>query len=129
MQRDLYHSLSPAISLAPAARTASANGTGVDLTGFLSAMVEIVTGTITDGTHTFAVEESDDNSAFTAVADANLLGTEPAIVAADDNVVKRIGYLGSKQYLRVSVTVATATTGGIYGATILRGHPRHGPVA
>lgn len=126
--RDLYNNIGIAQSLPPAARTANANGTGVDLQGFDGAVVEIATGAITDGTHTFEVKESDDNSTFTAVADADLQGTEPALGAIDDNVIKKIGYMGSKRYIRVDVTVAGATSGGVYSANVIRGHARSNPV-
>ncbi len=125
--QDLYNEISVAQSLAPAARTASANGTGVDLAGFDAAVVVVETGAITDGTHTIQVEESTDNSTFTAVADADLQGTEPAIGAADDNKVYEIGYMGTKRYVRVAVTVAGATTGGVYAAHVARGRARKQP--
>ena len=128
--RDLYNKIALAISLAVLARTASANGTGVDLQGHEGAVVEIITGTITDGTHTFEVQESDDNAAFTAVADADLLGAEPVITGVDDNVVRKIGYRGTKRYLRVIVTVTGApATGGVYGANVIKGFPRHAPTS
>ncbi len=126
---DLYNNLDVVQSLPPAARTANANGAGVDMHGFHGAMVVVSTGTITDGTHTIEVQESDDNSTFTAVADADLQGSEPAIAAANDNQVYRIGYMGTKRYIRVAVTVAGATTGGVYGAVVVRGHPRKAPVS
>ncbi len=107
-------------SLTPAARTASANGTGVDLAGYERALVVVESGTITDGTHTIEVQESADNSTFTAVADTDLEGTEPAIAAANDDTVWTIGYVGTKRYVRVAVTVAGATTGGVYGAQVVR---------
>lgn len=125
--RDLENRLNVAQSLAPAARTASANGTGVDLANYDGAVVEITTGTITDGTHTVEVQESADNATFTAVADADLIGSEPAIGAADDNVIYKIGYIGTKRYLRGAVTVAGATTGGVYGINVIRGYPRKQP--
>ncbi len=125
--QDLYNEISIAQSLGPAARTASANGTGVDLQGFDAAVVVVETGTITDGTHTIEVQESADNSTFTAVADADLQGAEPAIGAANDNVVYEIGYLGTKRYIRATVTVAGATTGGVYAAHVVRGRARKQP--
>lgn len=125
MMRDLKNNLDAVLSLSPAARTASANGTGVDLKGYEAALVLVQTGTITDGTHTIEVQESDDNSTFTAVADADLQGTEPAIGATDDDKVFEIGYLGAKRYIRVAVTVASATTGGVYAASVARGRARH----
>ncbi|MDA8254986.1 MAG: hypothetical protein M0Z99_04980 [Betaproteobacteria bacterium] len=113
-------------SLAPAARTASANGSGVDLANFASATVAFVVGTITDGTHTPSVEESDDNSTFTAVAAADLIGTLAALAS---NTNQRVGYRGSKRYLRAVSTVAGATTGGVYAAVVIRGDGRKQPTA
>lgn len=128
--RDLKNNLGPVQSLAPAARTASANGTGADLLGFNSAMVMVDVGAWTDGSHSFAVEESDDDSTYTAVADADLIGTEPVVDAADeDNQIYKVSYIGTKRYIRAAVTVATATTGAVYGASIVRGHPHSKPVA
>jgi hypothetical protein len=129
---EIYSTTRAKTSLVPAARTASANGTGVDRNdnglGYQDALVVVHTGTITDGTHTIELQESDDNSSFSAVADANLVGTEPAIVAADDNKTYEIGYRGTKRYLRVIVTAAGTTTGGVYGAVILLANPRVAPV-
>lgn len=112
--------VSAAASLGPAARTADATGTGVDLAGFERALILIASGTITDGTHTVEIQESDDNTTFTAVADADLDGTEAAI--NDDEIVE-LGYLGNKRYIRVFVDVAGATTGGVYSATVVRMGP------
>lgn len=113
-------------SLAPAARTASANGSGVDLANFASATVAFVVGTITDGTHTPSVEESDDNTTFTAVAAADLIGSLAALAS---NTNQRVGYRGSKRYVRAVSTVAGATTGGVYAGVVIRGDARKQPVA
>ncbi|HXF35860.1 MAG TPA: hypothetical protein VNO17_01595 [Actinomycetota bacterium] len=126
--RDLYSIVKAAQSLAPAARTASAQGAAVDLKGFHSALVLIDVGTWTDGTHTFELQESDDGVTWAAVTDADLQGTEPVVNdAADDLTVYELGYLGSKRYLRVAVSVAGATSGAVYGASIVRGHPADAP--
>lgn len=131
-RRSVYTNVTARASLHPAARTATANGTGVDrnvgANMHRTAMVVVHTGTITDGTHTIEVQDSPDNTTFTAVSDQFLQGTEPAIVAADDDKLFFIGYIGEQRYLRVVTTVASATTGGIYGAVILLGEPRRGPV-
>lgn len=127
--RDMYHNISPVISLAPAARTANEAGAAVDLAGFYGALVVIATGTITDGTHTFVVEESVDGTNWAPVDDKELLGTEPVVEASDSNKAFRIGYLGDKRYIRVAVSVSGASNGGVYSAVVLRGFPRHAPVA
>lgn len=113
-------------SLTPAARTASANGSGVDLANFASATVAFVVGTITDGTHTPSVEESDDNITYTAVAAANLIGTLAALATG---VNQRVGYRGSKRHIRTATTVAGATTGGVYAGVVIRGDGRKQPTA
>lgn len=113
-------------SLAPAARTATANGTGVDLANFASAAVVFSVGTITDGTHTPKIQESDDNSTFTDVAAADQIGTLAALAS---NTNQRAGYRGSKRYIRAVSTVAGATTGGVYAAVVIRGDARKQPVA
>lgn len=128
--KDIKSDLGFVQSLAPAARTASANGTGVDLQGYNAALVVIDLGAWTDGSHTFEVQESDDNSTFSAVADADLLGTEPVMDAADeDNTIHKIGYVGTKRYIRVATTVSGTTTGAVYGASVIRGHANVAPVA
>lgn len=113
-------------SLAPAARTATANGTGVDLANFHSATIAFIVGTITDGTHTPSVQESDDNSTFTAVAAADLIGTLANLAS---NTNQRVGYRGTKRYVRAVTTVSGATTGGVYAGVVARGDARKQPVA
>ena len=112
-------------SLAPAARTATANGTGVDLANFASAEVAFVVGTITDGTHTPSVQESDDDSTYTAVAAADLIGTLAALASTPP--ARRLSC--TKRYVRAVSTVSGATTGGVYAGVVVRGNARKQPVA
>jgi len=133
----VYNSVLVQQSVTAANRTnGTVNGTAIDLWSntvgrqvFKGALAVVQTGTITDGTHTVEVQESDDNSTFAAVADADLQGTEPAIGASNDNVVYEIGYRGTKRYLRVTVVTSGATTGGTFGAVLVLGLPRRLPVA
>lgn len=128
MSRDIYSNVSTAQSLAPAARTATANGTGVSLIGYNAARVIIDAGAWTDGVFTFEVQDSADNSTFAAVADDYLIGAEPVIDdAAEDNVIHEIGYIGTKPYLRVRcVVTGTPSSGMVFGASIVRGNPSSG---
>lgn len=123
--RDLYNHLSPTPSIAPGAKTATANGTGVDLREHSSAIVLLQVGAWTDGTHTLKIQESDDNTTYTDVAAADLQGSFTAISGAGQaNAVQKVGYIGSKRYIRAVTTVAGATTGAVYGASVVRGLPR-----
>lgn len=121
-RKDINKDLATATSLAPAARTATANGTGVDLQGYGAAMVVWNVGAITDGTHTPKLQESDDNSTFTDVAAGDLSGTAVALVASTN---QEIGYTGRARYLRAVITVTgSPSTGGVYSALVVRGRAR-----
>ena len=116
------------LSLAPAARTATANGSGVDLQNFGAAVAVITFGAYTDGTHAIKLQESDDNSAFTDVAAAQVDGSNPSVSGAGGaSQTYRLGYLGTKRYLRVVATVSGTTTGAVYGANIERHLPKKAP--
>ncbi|MGV9755432.1 hypothetical protein ACWDUC_06290 [Streptomyces tricolor] len=134
MRQSLYNVARAKATLAIAARTnGTVNGTSVDLhenkDASRSAMLVVHTGTITDGSHAVILQESDDNAAWTTVAATDLQGTAPTIASTDDDTVFELGYKGYKRYLRASVTTSGATTGGVFGATIVRAFPRRTPIA
>jgi len=127
--RDFYNNVSPAVSLKFAVMKADTLGDAVDLQGYEGALVIIATGAITDGTHTIELHESDDDSTYTKVDSSDILGTLPAISATDDDKVYRVAYIGKKRYLKVkTVVTGSPSTGGLYGAVVVRGFPRHAPV-
>lgn len=123
--KDLQSMLGPIVTIAAAAITSTVNGETVDLQGFNSAAVIITPGTITDGTHTPTVEESDDGSAWSTVDAGDLVGSLSALAS---DTVQKVGYKGNKRYIRVKSTVAGATNGGVYSALVVRGHPNLAPV-
>ena len=95
-------------------------GTVIDTRGYDAVEFDISYGAITATAATFTpvVLEGDVPGTLTSVADADLIGTESGagIAAATrtdgstENVAKRIGYVGSKRYVRVDVS-STATAG------------------
>lgn len=133
--RDLKNNLKTEISLYLQALTAAANGDAIiDLQGFEGALIQVFAGTITDGTlYTFELTHGDasDLSDGAAVPDADLIGTEPEFDADDDDTVKEFGYIGTKRYLRVDLKTVTGSpsTGGVFGAAVVKGIPRHAPVS
>lgn len=133
MRSDLKNDISPAQSLksqSVADPAVPLNGTGVDLANFDAAVVLIDAGAIVGAgaSLTFEVQESDDNSAFTAVADADLRGAEPVITAANDDAIFEVGYHGIKRYIRVAVTAKAGTTPTMpVSASVVRGKPRVKP--
>jgi hypothetical protein len=128
--RDLKSNIKPVQSLIPATRTAAANGTGVDLAGFNAASVVFSNGAIggTTPSFTFEVQESDDNAAFTAVADKDLRGVEPVITTA--NQVSQVSYIGYKRYIRAILKTVAGTTPTLdCAAHIILGSPASAPTA
>lgn len=131
--RDIYKNLVPELSLDFQALTAAADGdTVIDLQGYEGAMIIVAAGTITDGTlYTFELEEGDasDLSDAAAVAAADLVGSEPDFAASEDDTVQSFGYIGSKRYIRLNLKTVTGSpsTGGVFGAIILKGLPSHKP--
>lgn len=88
-------------------------------------------GAITDGTFTVTVYEgaASDMSDETAVADADLIGTEPVFADTDDNTVKKVAYKGAKRYCRAKAVQSGATTGGFLTCVVVQGSPRYAPVS
>ena len=125
--RSVESKVSPVKSIAPAAITATATGTAVDLQGYESAEIIVEAGAITDGTHVISLTECDtSDGTYTAVAAADLIGTPPTLTsAAGGSTAHKFAYRGSKQFLKVVSTVSGATTGGVYGACVVRSDPRH----
>jgi hypothetical protein len=116
--RDLPNNLVSGASLNPAARTATASGTGVDLIeGDGLCFAVVYSGTTTDGTHTYSVEESSDNSTFSAVTPIDsLTAVTSATTAGNLQVVK---FQRTLRYCRVKVTVTGSPgTGSVSGAWI-----------
>lgn len=129
--RDLKSNIKPVQSLVPLNRSAAGNGVGVDTLGFNSASIIFATGAIggtASPTFTFEVQESADNTTFTAVADADLRGTEPVVTTA--NTVAQVGYIGNKRYIRAILKTVGGTTPTLdCSANVILGHPTVAPTA
>lgn len=133
--RDLHNNIEPKVALNSAAITTNTttNGVIVDTAGFESVEFVILSAALTDGTYTPSITEGDasDLSGGSATATADLIGTVAGatFAATDDNTVKRIGYKGSKRYVRLNLTSAGTTSGGTLGAIAVLGHPHDAPTA
>jgi hypothetical protein len=107
----------------------------IDTQGYNSLEFLIATGTLSDvdATFTVLVEDGDvstlsDNA---AVVDAQLLGleSEASFIFSDDDKVKKIGYIGGKRYVRLTITPAANTGAWLIAAIAIQGHPTKAPVA
>jgi len=93
----------------------------INLSGYNGLVFAINIGVNTDTNATFAVlvEHGDQAnlSDATAVPDAQLSGTEVLAsftAADDDNKVRKIGYVGPKQYVRLTITPSGNDAGNIF---------------
>jgi hypothetical protein len=129
----VYDQVVSRLSLAPAARTnGTANGTAVNLGayGAESATVNILTGTITDGSHAFSIEESATGTGSWSAVPAGRLSTAvPTVTSANSNTQFEVGVLASAQFLRVNCVTTGATTGGLSAAAVVVGDVQSTPVS
>lgn len=112
-------------SIDPDDYVVSVNGLGIDLQGFESSAVVFSVGTVTDGTHSPKIQESDDSSIWN---DVSITDQEGGLSDLVSDANQRVGYKGAKRYLRSVLTVSGATTGAQAASLIIRGIPHQAPV-
>jgi len=137
--RDLSNNVVAVVGTVPAVVTADANGTGVDLKGFESAMVIVNTGIEGDTLGStvkfdFILEESDDNSTYSAVTSSTSV-TETSVdssgifLTLDANgetpQIKQIGYIGGKRYIRCKIDATGSHSNGTpMSIEVIKGNPQ-----
>ncbi len=126
MKRDLLNNIDLKVAIAPQA--AYTDDTPVvseilDLQGYNSVIIAIITGDLADADATFSVliEHGNDATLTDAapVPDIQLNGTE-ALAGFDfsnDNSMRKLGYIGGLRYLRVTIT-PSGNTGDAYFAAM-----------
>lgn len=133
-QRQVKRVLSPA----SVSDTTAQVGQIIDHQGYDAAQYIILTGSIADADATFTVllEEGDASnlSDAAAVADADMVsqtnGTAPETAAAfqfdDDNEVRKLGYIGSKRYTRLTITPVNNSSAAVLAACCVLSKPAPG---
>lgn len=124
MRRSLYPSgkAVKALSVTAISEDGATNGDSVDRYqasgnrgSFHGGVVFVaLAGTVTDGTYTLSVEDSDNGSDWAAASDYDVQGG--AAVLSASNTVAELGYNGTKRYCRLVVTADDTDTGGSVGA-------------
>ena len=103
------------------------NGVEVD------AIVGALTGTLGASNYlTPILQESNTTAAadFTTVASADMIGGFTVIDSAtEDSVIQRVGYIGTKRYLRVTFDYTGTISAGITGAIGILGLPKEAPTS
>jgi len=140
--KDLYHDLLPVVSINSIVgnNDTEGKGVGVDLQGYEGALVVFNIGqsgdTLSGSVYiTLKIQhcDTDTDGSYEDVAAGDYQGSNQGLVidaAAEDEVVKAIGYTGGKRWVRAIVDFTGTHTNGIpIGATVIKGKPRHAPVA
>lgn len=125
MKEKLYHDALPKLSIYPVDQSGANSGDAiVDTQGYEEALIVVASGALSVDT-VFALEHGDAANLSDAadVPDAELVGSEPTLLAATDNEIATFSYIGSKRYLRVK----TSAGSGLIVAAILLSKPRHAP--
>lgn len=105
----------------------------VDRSGYDKFMFAILTGALADADAAFAVlVEHGDNAALAdaaAVPDDQLTGTEAAagFNFGSDDQTRKIGYVGPKRYLRLTITPSNNTGNAFIAAVAILSDPRFFP--
>jgi hypothetical protein len=134
--RDLANYLHPVRAIAPAAAVADNTpivSSIVSLAGYSSLAFLLALGGIADADATFTVLVEDGDQANLSdaapVPDAKLTGleTDAGFTFADDNELRKIGYVGSKSYVRLTITPVNNTGNVFVSAIAVLGDGRFGP--
>lgn len=127
MLRDLFHKTGVDSLLIPATRTADANSSSIDLANKQGVVLAAYVGNSGDTLSgsvklEIEVEHSDDNSTFTDCADADIFnavtGTNTGTIAviddgAEDSLIVKTGYKGSKRYVRLVFNFTGTHSNGV----------------
>ncbi len=106
----------------------------IDTSGYEGLCFAIATGALADADATFAVlvEHGDaaNLSDAAAVPDAQLTGTEAeaGFTFAADDATRKIGYVGSKRYVRLTITPAGNSGNAFISAIAVLMHGRFWPL-
>ncbi|SHF02300.1 hypothetical protein SAMN02745157_1460 [Kaistia soli DSM 19436] len=136
--RDLLNSIHPVRAISPAAAVADNTpivSQIIDTAGYESLTFLILIGALADADAAFAVSLTHGDAANlsdgVAVPAANILGglANANFTFSDDDKVRKVGYLGSKRYVRLTITPANNTGNAFVSALALLGAGRFRPTS
>ena len=138
---DLHNNSRAVMAIVPAAIGANGTKTGlvVDRQGYggVEWVISYGSVTTTGSVVTVVAFEGDVTGTLTSIADTALLGTEALaslaagarVAGTGKEVVKRLGYVGNKRYVRLNVVQTGVTSVGVVGAAAVLHKPSVGPTA
>jgi len=130
--RDLKNDIKilTALNIASISTNTTTVGTEIDTQGYESVTFEIITGARTDGTVTPLIQETDTSGSYSgSVDDDNLIGLETDAALSVAHFRSRVGYIGTKRYVKLSLVSTSVTTGLTAGASVILSDAKHLTVA
>jgi len=138
MTQDLLNNVKASRGISPVSGAAD-NTTQVsqiiDTASFDSLVFLLALGTLSDADATFAVTMDHGDAAnlsdAAAVASTDLVGTlaGASFIFSDDDTVKKVGYIGSKRYVRLTITPSNNTGAWLLAVIALQGSATKSPVS
>jgi len=137
MRKDLHNNIDVRRAISPKRETTNAASASqiIDRKGYESLEFVIVAGTLATAAATFtpSLEHGDESNLSDTASPAatELLGTlaEATFDGADDDTVYKIGYRGTKRYVRLTITSASNTGNADFAAVAILSNPQKAPVA
>jgi hypothetical protein len=135
--KDLHSNVKQVVALIPTVLGATGAITGaiIDRQGYGGVEFIPIYGSITTtGTVvTATLKEGDVTGTLTSVADADLLGTETLaslaagarVAGTGKEVAKRVGYIGSKRYVQLTLAGTGTTSAGVVAAAAVMYNPSY----
>ena len=135
--RDLFSNIqiSRAISPVSVADNTAQVSQIIDRQGFNSLVFAIATGSLADADATFTVLVEHGNASnlsdAAAVPDDMLNGTEAlaSFTFAADDSTRKIGYVGDRRYVRLTITPASNASAAVIAAVAILGGAEQRPLA
>jgi len=124
-----------ALKIQQIATDTTTSGEDIDRSGFESVEFLLFIGTLTDGDYAPNIQEADDDGAgspdtYSNVAAADMIGTEAGATFdadTDDDTIGKIGYIGTKKWVRMQIVSTNTSSGAYLGGVALLGDARHLP--
>ena len=133
--RDKHNNIKTVRAISPTrvADNTAQVGEIIDTQDFDSMEFVIAFGTLSDADATFTplIEDGEDSGLSDAapVVDGQLLGTEVVTDETGDDTVLKIGYIGFKRFVRLTITPAGNAAAADFSAVAVLGHAHNAPVA
>ena len=129
--KDLHNNIftERALNMAAISSDITTVGNVIDMQGYDSVEFVLELGVVTDGDYSLILTEATTSGgSYTAVADTDLVGTEPAFTAdTDDQALGRVGYIGNNQFLKATILSANTTTGCTAAVLAIKGNKNDAP--